>query len=246
MKQQRRIEKYLGTALNSYTDLQELYGRKHVLPIAIGGETKGIVVADMRLMLPLENFMEHYVLVECQLQTPESREIKASAEASLGNTGHVVECMDVALQSYEMQMEAYQEETEAWLEANKALLAERRGRLKGAFERMGAARGKDLRDTVKAVEELDELAKWQTRVDVGKLHTVLRTLKQPADLLAKMGIIGGERLQMQIAHAYNPARRFAMDRLNVLHPKGIYNGQLDLESIAHYIHTTATAQNMSF
>lgn len=239
MKQQKRIENYLGAALGSYTDLHELYGKRHIIPIAIGSETKGLVVANMELRLPLEKFMEHYVFVQCQMETPESRTIQVSAEVVLVNPDISLPPMDIALCSFEEQVKAYHLEAEAVAEANLVFYRERHDKLKDALTRMGSARGRDYKDTVKAVEDIDELAKWQTRVDIEKLHNVLRTLKQPADLLAKMGIAGGERVGLQIAHSYNSFRRFMIDKFNAMHPKGIYGGKLDLESIAHYVHNTA-------
>lgn len=239
MKQQKRIENYLGAALGSYTDLHELYGKRHIIPIALGKETKGLVVADMEFMLPLERFMEHYVLVECRMQTPESREIKVGAEVALVNPDISLPPLEIALDSFEKQVNAYQQEAKEMGEASLGFYRERHLQLKDALTRMGSARGSSYKDTVKAVEDIDELAKWQTKVDVEKLHNVLRTLKQPADLLARMGIPGGERVGLQIAHSYNSFRRFLIEKFDVMHPKGIYDGKLDLESIAHYIHKTS-------
>lgn len=243
MKQQKRIENYLGAALGSYTDLQSLFFGYHSIPISLDGARKGEIVVNMELRLPLEKFMEHYVLVECQMQTPESREIKVDVGADMAwGQKYALGHLDAGFEAFETQVEAYQQEAEAMAEANLVWYRERHGRLKDALARMGSAKGSNYKDTVKAVEDIDELAKWQTRVDVEKLHTVLRTLKQPADLLAKMGIAGGERVGLQIAHSYNSFRRFMIESFGVMHPKGVYDGKLDLESIAHYIHKTAVVE----
>lgn len=239
MKQQRRVETYLGAALRTYGDLHDLYSKQHVIPITLDGKIAGQITANFDLRLGLEAFMHHYVLFECQAETPKSLEIESGSSIILSSEDIYFD-LENASQNFQRQLLQYKSSVREWTEENKAREKERSEKLKDALTRLDYAREtKNYKDTVIAVEDIDELANWRTEVDIGKLHSVLRTLKQPAEMLARIGIKDGARIIKEIAKAYNSLRWFMIEKFNVFNPEGIYKDDLDLESIAHYIYGTA-------